>query len=365
MPYDFFKSVYFVDLCISIGIFLLFLLFRKIFAKYVFTLLLKISKKAPTTLFSQIIKAYEKPIQWLFIIIGIYAAARYFPLFNHNNPFFLDLIRSGIIIVISWGLYNLTASSSHLFDKLNEKYSLEIDAILIPFLSRVLRVVIVAVAISVIAQEFGYNVTSFIAGLGIGGLAISLAAKDALANLFGGFVIITERPFSIGDWIKTSTVEGIVEEITFRSTRVRTFADAVVTVPNATLSNDTITNWSKMNKRQISFQLKLSYDTTKSTLESIVNQIKELLENHPEVHKDAIHVSFTDYQEDGYGILINFFTNTTVYAEFIKIKEDINFSIKGILEKEGTTPAVPGRRLYLEQQSELQLKNNVTQSQGS
>ena len=96
---------------------------------------------------------------------------------------FLDIYRSGIVIIFSWGLYNLTASSSHIFDKINNKYSLDIDAILIRFLSKILRVIIVVIAISVVAQEFDYNVSSFVAGLGIGGLAISLAAKDALANL--------------------------------------------------------------------------------------------------------------------------------------------------------------------------------------
>ena len=175
----------------------------------------------------------------------------------------------------------MTASSSHIFDKINNKYSLDIDAILIPFLSRILRVIIVVIAISVVAQEFDYNVSSFVAGLGIGGLAISLAAKDALANLFGGFVIITEKPFSIGDWIKTSTVEGTVEDITFRSTLVRTFADAVVTVPNATLANDSITNWSKMGKRQIQFQLSVTYDTPRKNLENVVQDLRELLVNHP------------------------------------------------------------------------------------
>src|SRR3954451_16488303 len=115
-----------IDLGISIAIFLLFLLFRKFFAKYVFTLLLKLSNKAPTTLFSSIFKAYEKPIQWLFIIIGLYVAVRYYPLLNHSKPLFLDIIRSGVIIVISSGLYNLTASTSAIFGKLNDKYSLEI-----------------------------------------------------------------------------------------------------------------------------------------------------------------------------------------------------------------------------------------------
>src|SRR5690606_15315239 len=103
--------------------------------------------------------------------------------------------------------------------------------------------IIMAIGAAIIADEFGYNINGFVAGLGLGGLAISLAAKDALANLFGGIIIITEKPFTIGQWIQTPSVEGIVEGISFRSTKIRTFAQAIVTVPNNTLANEPITNW--------------------------------------------------------------------------------------------------------------------------
>lgn len=365
MTFEVFIHNYLDETGIAIAIFLLFLILRKIFAKYVFKLLLKLSKKVKTTLLTSIFTAFEKPLQWLFIIIGFYVTVQYYPLFNQSNPVFWDILRSGIVIIISWGLYNLTASSSHVFDKLNDKYSFEIDAILVPFISRILRVIIVIIAISVVAQEFGYEVSTFVAGLGIGGLAISLAAKDAIANLFGGFVIITERPFTIGDWIKTPAVEGTVEEITFRSTRIRTFADAVVTVPNATLANDSITNWSKMGKRQIEFQLSVTYDTPRKNLENVVQDLRELLVNHPDVHKDTILVSFDQYKENGYGIFIYFFTNTTVWAEFLKVKEEINFEIISILEKQGVQHAIPSRRLSVDNEMELQLKKETVANSGS
>ena len=365
MTFEVFTHNYLDETGIALGIFLLFLLLRKIFSKYVFNLLLKLSKKVKTSLLTSIFTAFEKPLQWLFIIIGFYVTVRYYPLFNQSDPLFLDIYRSGIVIIFSWGLYNLTASSSHIFDKINNKYSLDIDAILIPFLSKILRVIIVVIAISVVAQEFDYNVSSFVAGLGIGGLAISLAAKDALANLFGGFVIITEKPFSIGDWIKTSTVEGTVEDITFRSTLVRTFADAVVTVPNATLANDSITNWSKMGKRQIQFQLSVTYDTPRKNLENVVQDLRELLVNHQDVHKDTILVSFDQYKENGYGIFIYFFTNTTVWAEFLKVKEEINFEIISILDNHGVQHAIPSRRLSVDNEMELQLKKETVANPGS
>src|SRR5690606_7418372 len=128
--------------------------------------------KAPGELFSSIFLAYKKPIQWLFIIIGVYIAAQYFPHFNEENPLFLNIIRASVIAIITWGLYNLAGSSSLFFTKLNDRYNIEIDNILVPFISRALRFIIVAISFSIIAQEFGYSVNGFVAGLGLGGLAI-------------------------------------------------------------------------------------------------------------------------------------------------------------------------------------------------
>jgi MscS family membrane protein len=268
------------NLGISIGIFLLFIFFRKIFIRDIFDIIIKLSKKTPTDLLYYVCLAFEHPARWLFVIIGLYLALGFFPFINQSNPLILKLMRASIIALISWGLINLSSASSHIFNKLNQRFDLKIDQILIPFLSKALQAIIIAISISVIAQEFNYDVNGFVAGLGIGGLAFALAAKDALANLFGGIVIITEKPFSIGDWIMTPSVDGTVEDITFRSTKVRTSAQAIVTVPNATLANQAITNWSKMGKRQVSFRLGVTFDTPKNKLERIVQRIDGLLRSH-------------------------------------------------------------------------------------
>ncbi|MFD1040011.1 mechanosensitive ion channel family protein [Virgibacillus byunsanensis] len=348
----FFSYDYVKDISISIGIILLFLLFRKIFAKYVFTLLLKLSKRAPNDFFSYIFIAYEKPVRWLFTIIGIYIAVDYFPYLEQSNPLFLNIIRSSVIFIIGWGLFNLSSSSSLIFFKIEEKYKVDIDDILIPFLSKALRFIVVAISITVIAQEFDYDVNGFVAGLGLGGLAFALAAKDAIGNLFGGIVIITEKPFTIGDWIETPSVEGTVEDITFRSTRVRTFADALVTVPNATIANESITNWSEMGKRQITFSIRVTYDTSQDKIEKVVKQIKDLLVNHSDIHQETIFVTFDKYKEDGLDIFLYFFTNTTAWGEYLDVREEINFKILEILENEEVSIAIPSRRLYVESQGD-------------
>ncbi|TLS37072.1 mechanosensitive ion channel family protein [Pseudalkalibacillus caeni] len=340
------------NLGISIGIFLLFLVFRKLFTKYIFQLILRLSNKTPTEFFTYICLAFEKPIRWLFLIIGIYVSAKYFPFMEQKNPLFLNLVRSAVIIIITWGLYNLSSSSSLLFTKVNERFNIKIDQILIPFFSKALRFIIIAISFSIIAQEFDYDVNGFVAGLGLGGLAFALAAKDALANLFGGIVIITEKPFSIGEWIMTPSVEGTVEDINFRSTRVRTFDQAVVTVPNATLANESITNWSKMGKRRITFNLGLTYDTPKEKIERVTRKIDYLLRNHEAIHKDTIFATFDKYNDSSLDIFLYFFTKTTVWAEFLKVKEEINFKIMDILEEEGVSVAFPSRTLYVSPQTE-------------
>ncbi|MBO8157002.1 MAG: mechanosensitive ion channel family protein [Bacillaceae bacterium] len=341
-----------VNLGISIGIFLLFLMFRKIFSKYIYKLLIRMMKKTPVDFLEQVFIAFEYPLRWLFLIIGIYVAADYFPFLEQSNKLFSSLISSSIIAIITWGLFNLASSSSVLFRKLGERTSIKIDEILIPLMSKTLRFIIVAISLSIIAQEFGYNVNGFVAGLGLGGMAIALAAQDAIKNLFGGVVIIAEKPFTLGDWIKTPSVEGTVEDITFRSTKVRTFAHSLVTVPNSTLANEPITNWSKMGKRRITFNLGVEYGTPKEKLQRVIQRIDDLLRNHEAIHQETIFVTFDQYNNSSLDIFLYFFTRTTNWGEFLKIKEEINFNIMDILEEEGVSVAFPSRTVYIEQGSE-------------
>ena len=345
---SFFSYEFIKDIRISLGIFFLFLVFRKIFAKYVIALIVKGGRKEKHPFFAHMFLSIEKPIQWLFILLGIYVSAGYLPHFDQTHILFVKLVKSAIIFLVGWGLFNLSSSSTLIFAKLNERFNFEIDEILIPFLSKLLRVIIVIVIFIGIAEEFNYNVIGLVGGLGLGGLAFALAAKDALGNLFGGVVIITEKPFTIGDWILTPSVEGTVETITFRSTRIRTFAQALVTVPNAKLANETITNWSEMGKRRIVFNLSVTYETPKEKLEGVIKKMEYMLKDHSGIHQDTIVTKFDKYGVDGLDIYIYFFTKTTVWLDFLKVKEEINYKIMDILDHEGVSLAIPNRKLYID-----------------
>ncbi|GIO27299.1 mechanosensitive ion channel family protein [Ornithinibacillus bavariensis] len=323
-----------IDLGIAIGIFLLFLLFRKIFTKYIFAILKQFVSRSNSSLLTNILRSFERPVQWVFVILGIYAAVAYYPYLNEDNEAFRTAIKIIMIILLTWGLVRLSSTSSNLFRNINERTTINIDEILIPFLSKALQVVIIAISISVILAEFNYKIDGLVAGLGLGGLAVSLAAKDALANVVGGIVIISEKPFTIGDWIRTPSVEGKVEDITFRSTKIRTAAQALVTLPNNTLANEAITNWSKMGKRQVSFYLRIKYDTPREKIERVLERIRSLLQESNEVHPETIQVNLENYMDNGFDILIYFFTKTTDWGKYLEVREAINFKIMDILAEE-------------------------------
>ncbi|QGT99582.1 hypothetical protein SYNTR_0989 [Candidatus Syntrophocurvum alkaliphilum] len=331
---------------VAILIFLFFLILRKAFTGYIIKFLLRVTSNNETDYVYRVIKAYEMPLRYFFIFLGIYLALSYLPLTVGQDEFITALFRSSIVVLLAWGIYELFQGGSLLANDF--KYRFNLDAILIPLITKVVRFIIIALVVVIIAQEWGYNVNGFIAGLGLGGLAFALAAQNTISNIFGGIVIVVEKPFSIGDWIKSPSVEGTVEDITFRSTRVRTFAQALVTVPNSTLADEPVTNWTKMGKRQITFHLGVTYTTPIEKLQKCVDRIEEMLKEHEDIHKETIFVTFETFNDSSLDIFLYFFTQTVNWGEYLKVREDVNFRIMQILEEEGVSIAFPTRSIYME-----------------
>jgi MscS family membrane protein len=327
-------------------IFLTFLLLRKVFTRYILTWLQKLTSRTTSKLDDKMLLACERPMRALFVILGLYLALLYLPLSPVLNVLCSQVFRSLLVILIAWGFYDFCGSNSLLSEELKDK--LNMDNMLIHFFSNVARFIIIALAVVIIAQEWNYDVNGFIAGLGLGGLAFALAAKDALANIFGGIVIIMEKPFVIGDWIAVPEVEGVVESISFRSTKIRSFSQALITIPNSTLASEAITNHSRMGKRRISFYLGLTYDTPKNKVEHCVQRLKQMLAEHPGIHPETILVSFEVFNESSLDIFIYCFTHTTIWSEYLETKQDVNLKIMAILEDEEISIAFPSRSIYLE-----------------
>jgi len=342
--YDKYKFVGF-----AIVVFLLFLILKNIFVKYVFKIILKLVNKTKFNADTKIVAAFERPLINFFEVLGGYFS---FVILTYALPIHLGLIdkvfSSAIIILISWGLYNLTGESSLLFDKMHKAYDIKVDKILFPFISKTLRLILVALVITIIAEKWGYNIQGFIAGLGLGGLAFALAAKDAAANIIAGMSIILDKPFTIGDWINSDVLEGSIENISFRTTKIRTIDEALIIVPNSKLTNEPVTNFSRRGKRRVSFSLELNYGTSRQKLENCVASIRDMLENHPEVTKEGILVRFDKIKAASLDILICYFADTPEFDEYFKVKENINFEIVDILHREKVSMAFPRTSLYVE-----------------
>ncbi|RUS47287.1 mechanosensitive ion channel family protein [Cohnella sp. AR92] len=333
---------------IAIGIVLLFYLFSKLLTGWLLPRLFRrwAHGEEGTTWMESI----RKPTRALLVLLGIYAAWEFYvPSGWAHEALIQRTVRSLAVFFASWALYNIAAVSSSLFQSIYRRLGMDESSMLIPFLSKLIRFLIIATALAAIAADWGFNVNGVVAGMGLGSLAVALAAKDTLSNVIGGIVIITEKPFSKGDWILTPSVEGFVEDITFRSSKIRTFADSIVTVPNATLASQPITNWSRMGKRRVTYTFGVALDTNPEALERAVARIEMELRLNDQVHPDVIQVRFNEFQAGSLGILVYFFTNTTVWLEHTRIRQDINFMILEVLESEGIRLAYPIQRVKLEE----------------
>lgn len=338
---------------ISFFIFIIFLILRKVFTKYIFKILLRIFDKTKTEIDKKIFLSFEKPLNLFFVVLGIYFSLKYFRSQilrdkYYTSNFLENFFSTAIILLTAWGFYNISNTSSIIFSKLKEKYELNVDKILIPLISKLIRFFIIAFAVIMIIEKWGYDVQGFIAGLGLGGLAFALAAKDAAANIFGGIVILLDKPFTIGDWITSDDIDGIVEEISFRSTRIRTFEQGVIIVPNSILANRPITNWSRRRKRRVKLYIGVTYSTTSDKIKICVNKIKNMLENHPRVTKDNVIVSFETFSSSSLDIFIQFYVDTSKFSDYLNIKQDINLKIMNILEREQVSMAFPSTSIYFE-----------------
>ena len=215
------------------------------------------------------------------------------------------------------------------------------------FAVKFIRGIIYVIGAFIFISELGYDLSGLITGLGIGSVVLALAAQDLAKNLFGGFAILSDKTFVIGDTIEVKGVYGTVEDITFRSTRVRTFENSVVNIPNAVIANDSIINWSRMEKRRNKVNLCLDLDTPLEKVQIVQKRIKELLVQHDDVIDDTIIVRFDNITDNGINLMVCSYTNSIDYASFLEEKEKINFKIMQILREENVELAYDTKTVFV------------------
>ncbi|MDO5448230.1 MAG: mechanosensitive ion channel family protein [Clostridia bacterium] len=336
----------YIQMILGVIVIILFLIFRKWLSKNISNIFTKIFKNN-LVIGAGIRTSVQGPLKTFFFIFGFYLG---FLIMGFPAPVVAlinKLFRISNIVLITWALVNFTPFVTSQIMKMEETNK-RANAVAIKFIANVLKVIIIALAVVVIISELGYNITGLITGLGLGGLTFSLAAQSTASNLFAGFSIVADKPFDVGDYIKTPSVEGTVEDITMRSTRVRTVADTVIVMPNSKLVDEPITNCTRMSKRYVDTTIGLTYDADAATLRNVIEDIKTMLEEHREVQQDRILVAFKGFGDSSQDIRVLYFTKTTALDPSLKVQEDINFKIKDIVEKNGASFAFPSVSVYNE-----------------
>lgn len=340
-------SIKIVDIAIAIGI----IIFFRIFSGSISYFIIRMFKWKEKNRKKIKESAFYKPLKTFFIVLGFYMAIVFlkFPLQIKDELMIwvTKIFKIISVIVFAKGLANSFSNDSSLTKKMKERWNKKIEDSMFSFILKAIRGIIYTVAGFIVITELGFDLSGLVAGLGIGGVILTLAAQDTAKNLFGGLVVFIDKPFVVGDWIQMDTFEGTVEDITFRSTRIRTFENSVVNVPNSIISNASIINWSKMEKRRYKLNLIIELDTPLEKLERFKIRVQDMLQSREAIFDDSIIVKFDTIADNGLNVLICSYTDSVDYASYLAEKEDINYKIMKILQEENIELAYDTKTVLL------------------
>jgi len=341
------------DIFLAAGIFMVFLLARRLFFQTTIKSLKLMVRKTKTDLDNQVLAAIEKPLKFAFVVVGLYVAGQFVALSDTLAHILAQVVRSMIAVTLFWAIFRVIDPLSSLFDRAIGLFGSEsMHDTIKGFFVKVTKAIVVCLGIAAVFQEWGFNIAAVLGSLGLVGMAVALGAQDFIKNMFAGLTIFLDRMFEKGNWIKTPDVEGNVEEIGFRATKVRQFDKALVTIPNSKLASEALINFSRMTQRRIYWTIGVEYRTTKEQLGDIIQDIREYLQKNPDFETDPARtktfVFLNSFGASSVDILLYCFTKTTDWGEWLAVKEQLGYKIKEIVEGHGASFAFPSTSLYVE-----------------
>lgn len=310
-----------------------------------------------------VFKAARRPLSLLIWLIGITLAAQAIPVGGAEGgdghllatDLVINIRQIGVLFSIAWFLLSFVKNTEERIIENARRGEREIDQTTVHALGRVLRITIVVTVVLIALDTLGFSISGLMAAGGIGGLAVGLAAKDMLANFFGGVTVFIDRPFSVGDWIllKDKNIEGVVENIGWRQTTIRKFDKRPVYVPNAIFTTASVENPSRMTNRRIYEIVGLRYQDLEQ-MEAVTDEVREMLIGHSEIdEKQTLMVHFDAFNSSSVDFFIYCMTHTVNWQRYHKVKQDVLLKIGGIVRRHGASIAYPTRTLNMESSPEL------------
>ena len=294
-----------------------------------------------------IVEAARRPITWAVWLQGLEIAAEITyaetrnPIFSYSDP-----VRDvGVLLCITWFLISLTRGAESELTRDSD----HVDQHTAEAVGKLVRLAVIITAALVILQTLGFSISGVLAMGGIGGIAVGFAAKDLLANFFGAFIVYVDRPFGVGDWIRSPdrSIEGTVEKIGWRLTVIRDFQSRPIYVPNSIFTNIIVENPSRMSNRRIYETIGLRYSDLTS-MDQVVSEVEEMLRAHPEIDTDkTLMVNFNAFADSSADFFIYCFTKTTQWVKFHGVKQDVMLRIAAIIEANHAEIAFPTSTIHL------------------
>ena len=294
----------------------------------------------------------ERPISWAIVCLLWLAALENIGLPGNFDKYMTLIVKVFLTVEIIRILYMAIEALGMMLEGLDASKT-HLDSQLSMFATKTLKVLVVILGTLTALQNFGINVVSVLTGLGLGGLAFALAAQDTVANLFGSITILFDKPFKIGDWIVIGPTEGVVEEIGFRSTRIRTFSNSLITMPNSAVSKERVENISSRGKIRVKNVFGLAYDTPPALIPEFCKKITALVQAISKVDKGSIYVYFNNLNKDQLDVLVQFHLIGAVGNDEGEITQAVYCKILEVAKEMKISFGLPTRELYFPETSGL------------
>jgi len=306
-----------------------------------------------------VVYAGKRPVSLLIWWQGVIMAARVIEPHTNAVEFSPEILGAaqqlGLVLAATWFAFRLVSGFEKAFIADRRRRDKDVDITTVSVLGRIVRIAVVLTGALTVLGVLEIPISGFLAAGGVGGIAVGLAARDLLANFFGGFMVFMDRPFSVGDWVRSpdQEIEGTVEAIGWRMTTIRKFDKRPMYVPNATFTTITVENPSRMTHRRIFEHIGIRYDDF-ALARDVIDDIRAMVLDHDELDtSQTTMVHFNVYGASSLDIMVYCFTRTKVWTEYHRVREDVLLKIGEIIESRGAQIAFPTRTLKLEQVEEL------------
>ena len=289
-----------------------------------------------------------KPAAFLVVVLGVYAAVRIHPLSPGTGEWVRKVFLFFMTVNVLWLLMRAVDAVAEQMSSVADGTDSRMDDQLIPILRKLAKFILVAIGIVFYMQSNGYPVSGILAGMGIGGLAMALAAQDSIAGIFASVVIFLDKPFMVEDFVEVNGIVGTVEEIGIRSTRIRTVEKTLVTLPNKEIMDSNINNYSKRPMRRTATTVGVTYDTTPEKMRSLLDALRKMLAEDDMVDAESVYVNFAGFGDSSLDVELKYFISSADYREWLDNRERINLRIMDIVYGLGLDFAFPSTTVYLE-----------------